>query len=127
MGYVATKFASQLLSRPGKLADTRPIFEPTGSPLVFSGSRSPTIGAPPMKVFLWIQADDAEDAKVHEAFMRRKCERLGIEVIGVLSCYPEEDAITSYTATCALAEQQHALIMAINRQLDPKASADAAA
>jgi hypothetical protein len=80
-----------------------------------------------MKVFLWIQADDAEDSEVNEVFMRRKCARLGIEVIGVVCCYPEEDAIASYTATCAVAEMQHAFIMSSNRQLVSKASEDAAA
>jgi hypothetical protein len=80
-----------------------------------------------MKVVLWIPADDAEDSEVNEVFMRRKCVRLGIEVIGVVCCYPEEDAIASYTATCALAEKQHAFILTSNRPLVSKASEDAAA
>jgi hypothetical protein len=70
-----------------------------------------------MKVYLWIQAEDAEDSAASESFMRRVCGRLGVEVVGVACCYPPEDAITSFTATCAVAEEQHALIMSSNREL----------
>jgi hypothetical protein len=76
-----------------------------------------------MNVFLWIQADDAEDSRASELFMRRTCARLGVEVIGVVNCYPDEDAIASYTATCALAEQRDALIVSSNRHLHRNASA----
>jgi hypothetical protein len=76
-----------------------------------------------MNVFLWIQADDAEDSQVSELFMRRTCARLGVEVIGVVNCYPEEDAIASYTATCALAEKHRALIVSSNRHMHRNASA----
>jgi len=80
-----------------------------------------------MNVFLWIQADDAEDSQASEFFMRRTCARLGAEVIGVVNCYPDEDAIASYTATCAIAEKQQALIVASNRQLQRKAPVEAMA
>ena len=80
-----------------------------------------------MNVFLWIQADDAEDSQVSEFFMRRTCARLGAEVIGVVNCYPDEDAIASYTATCAIAEKQQALIVASNRQLQRKSPVEAMA
>jgi hypothetical protein len=70
-----------------------------------------------MKVYLWIQADDAEDSSASESFMRRVCGRLGAEVVGVAYCYPPEDAITSFTATCAVAEEQQAFILSSNRQL----------
>jgi hypothetical protein len=70
-----------------------------------------------MKVYLWIQADDVEDSSTSESFMRHVCERLGVEVIGVVCCYPPEDAITSFTATCAAAEERHASILSSNRQL----------
>jgi hypothetical protein len=70
-----------------------------------------------MNVFLWIQADDAEDSHVSELFMRRTCARLGAKVVGVVNCYPGEDAIASYTTTCALAEKRHALIISSNREL----------
>jgi hypothetical protein len=70
-----------------------------------------------MKVYLWIQADDVEDSAASESFMRRVCARLGVEVIGIVCCYPPEDAITSFTATCAEAEQRHAFILSSNRQL----------
>lgn len=76
-----------------------------------------------MNVFLWIQADDAEDSQASELFMRRTCARLGVEVIGVVNCYPEEDAIASYTATCALAEKRHSLIVSSNRPMHSNASA----
>jgi hypothetical protein len=70
-----------------------------------------------MKVYLWIQADDVEDSVSSESFMRRVCVRLGVEVVGVVRCCPPEDAITSFTATCAVAEEQHAFILSSNRQL----------
>lgn len=70
-----------------------------------------------MKVYLWIQADDVEDSATSESFMRRFCVRLGVEVVGVVCCYSPEDAIASFTATCAAAEQQHAFILSSNRQL----------
>jgi hypothetical protein len=74
-----------------------------------------------MNVYLWIQADDVEDSKVSESFMRRVCVRLGANVLGVVHCYPAEDAITSYTATCAVAEKQHAFILSSNRPLELRA------
>ncbi len=70
-----------------------------------------------MKVYLWIQAEDAVDSAASELFMRRVCGRLGVDVVGVVRCYPPEDAITSFTATCAVAEEQHALILSSNREL----------
>ncbi len=70
-----------------------------------------------MQVYLWIQADDVEDSAASETFMRHVCVRLGVEVLGVVSCFPPEDAITSFTATCAVAERQHAFILSSNRQL----------
>jgi hypothetical protein len=70
-----------------------------------------------MQVYLWIQADDVEDSAASESFMRHVCVRLGVEVLGVVCCYPPEDAITSFTATCAVAEEQHAFILSSNRHL----------
>jgi hypothetical protein len=49
--------------------------------------------------------------------MRRICVRLGVEVVGVVCCFPPEDAITSFTATCAVAEAHQAFILSSNRQL----------
>ena len=75
-----------------------------------------------MKVYLWIQADDVEDSAASESFMRHVCVRLGVDVIGVVCCYPPEDAVTSFTTTCAAAEAHQALILSSNRQLALKHS-----